>query len=84
MRSAVPMLLSTLETLMSGLDCALAVAIHEGRAEESAVLLDLVMHRRCCLQHFLLTVPLFWLARLVSSRSSSTLLLRWDVPPLGA
>ena len=29
-------------------------------------------------------VPLLWLPRLVSYRSSSTLLLPWDVPPLGA
>lgn len=46
--------------------------------------LDLSMHRRCCLQRFLLIVPLLWLPRLVSSRSSSTLLLHWDVPRLGA
>ena len=46
--------------------------------------LGLIMHRRCCLQHFLLIVPLLWLPRLGSSRSSSTLLLPWDVPPLGA
>ena len=41
----------------------------------------LSMRRRCCLRHFLLIVPLLWLPRLVSSRSSSTLLLPWDVPP---
>ena len=46
--------------------------------------LGLIMHRRCCLQRFLLTVPLLWLPRLVSSRSSSTLLLQWDAPPHGA
>ena len=46
--------------------------------------LGLIMHRRCCLQHFLLIIPLLWLPRLGSSRSSSTLLLHWDVPPLGA
>ena len=46
--------------------------------------LGLIMHRRCCLQHFLLIVPLMWLPRLVSSRSSLTLLLHWNVPPLGA
>ena len=44
--------------------------------------LGLIMHRRCCLQRFLLIVPLLWLPRLVSSRSSSTLLLHWDVLPL--
>ena len=42
------------------------------------------MQRWCYWQHFLLIVPPLWLPRLVLSRSSSTLLLRWDVPPLGA
>ena len=46
--------------------------------------LGLIKRRRCCLQHFLLIVPLLWLPRLVSYCSSSTLLLPWDVPPLGA
>ena len=46
--------------------------------------LGLIMRRRCCLRHFLLIVPLLWLPRLVSYRSSSTLLLPWDVPPFGA
>ena len=43
--------------------------------------LGLSMHRRCCLRHFLLIVPLLWLPRLVLCRSSSTLLLPWDAPP---
>ena len=43
--------------------------------------LGLIMHRLCCLQHFILIIPLLWLPRLVSSRSSSTVLLPWDVPP---
>ena len=43
--------------------------------------LDLIMHRRCCLQHSLLIVPLSSLPRFVLSRSSWTLLLHWDVPP---
>ena len=34
--------------------------------------------------YFLLIVPLLWLPRLVSCRSSSTLLLPWDVTPPGA
>ena len=46
--------------------------------------LGLIMRPRCCLRHFLLIVPLLWLPRLVSYRSSLTLLLPWDVPPLGA
>ena len=46
--------------------------------------LGLTMRWRCCLRQFLLIVPLLWLPRLVSYRSSSTLLLPWDVPPLGA
>ena len=49
----------------------------------SGRVLDLIMHRRCCLQRFLLIVPLLWLLWLAWSRSSSTLLLHWDVPPLG-
>ena len=44
--------------------------------------LDLIMQRRCCLQRFLLIVPLLRLPRLVLSRSSSTLLLHLDVNPL--
>ena len=32
--------------------------------------LGLSMRRRCCLRHFLLIVPLLWLPRLVSCRSS--------------
>ena len=44
--------------------------------------LDLIMHRRRCLQRFLLIITLLWLPRLASSRSSSTLLLQWDVAPL--
>ena len=46
--------------------------------------LGLSLRRRCCLRHFLLIVPLLWLLRLVSYRSSSTLLLPWDIPPPGA
>ena len=46
--------------------------------------LGLSMCRRCCLRHFLLIVPLLWLPRLVSYRSSSTLLLPWHVHALGA
>ena len=46
--------------------------------------LGLSMRRRCCLRHFLLIAPLLWLPRLVSCRSSSTLLLPWDAPPPGA
>ena len=46
--------------------------------------LDLIMHQRCCLQHFLMIVPLLWPPRLVSSCSSSTLLPHWGVPPLSA
>ena len=46
--------------------------------------LFLNMHRRCCLQHFLPLSRMLWLPPLVLSRSSSTLLLHWDVPPLGA
>ena len=44
--------------------------------------LGLSTRRRCYLQHFLLIVPLLWLPQLVSYRSSSALLLPWDVPPL--
>ena len=44
--------------------------------------LGLIMRRRCCLRRFLLIVPLLWRPRLVSYRSSSTLLLPWDIPPL--
>ena len=40
-------------------------------------------HALTCLC-FILIVPLLWLPRLVSYRSSSTLLLPWDAPPLGA
>ena len=54
------------------------------RMTSSGRVLDLIMQRRCCLQRFLLIVPLLWLPRLVLSRSSSTLLLHWDVPPIGA
>ena len=46
--------------------------------------LDLIMQLRCCLQRFFLIVPLLWLPRLVLTRSSSTLMLHWDHPPLGA
>ena len=46
--------------------------------------LGLSMRRRCYLRHVLLIVPLLWLPQLVLYRSSSTLLLPWDVPPLGA
>ena len=46
--------------------------------------LDLIMRRRCCLQHFLLIVPLLWLPRRVSSHSSSTLLPHSGVPPRGS
>ena len=45
--------------------------------------LDLIMQRRCGLQRFLLIVPLLWLPWRASSRSSSTLLLHWDVTSLG-
>ena len=50
----------------------------------SGGVLDLIMHGLCCLQRFLPLVPLLWLPRLALSRSSSTLLLHWDVNPLGA
>ena len=50
----------------------------------SGRVLDLIMQRRCCLQCFLPPIPLLWLPRIVLSSSSSTLLLHWDVVPLGA
>ena len=40
------------------------------------LVLGLIMHRQCSLQYFLVIVPLLWLPRLVSSRSSSSLLLQ--------
>ena len=43
-RSAVPMLLSSVVTLVHGMDCALAVAVRAGRSEESAMLLRDVTH----------------------------------------
>ena len=58
--------------------------LHFSGMTSSRRVLGLIMHRRCCLQHFLLIIPLLWLPRLVSSRSFSTLLLHWDVPPLSA
>ena len=50
----------------------------------SGRVLDLIMQEQCCLQRFLPIVPLMLRPRLALSRSSSTLLLHWDVPPLGA
>ena len=58
--------------------------LHSSGMTSLTRVLGLIMRRRCCLRHFLLIVPPLWLPRLVSSRSSSTLLLHWDVPPLGA
>ena len=43
-RSAVPMLLSNLVTLVRGMDCALATAVRAGRSEESVMLLQDVTH----------------------------------------
>ena len=50
----------------------------------SGRVLDLIMQGQCCLLCFLPIVPLLSLPRLALSRSCSTLLMHWDITPLGA
>ena len=60
--------------------------LHSSGMTSLRCVLVLIMRRWCCLRNFLLIVPLLWLPRRVSYRSSSTLLLPWYAPPppLGA